>query len=63
MSVGKKSRNVGIHMNSNEGQGGKCRKKQLIFLGMEMKEIIGKNLKYKIKQLDCSQEPDHVFQR
>lgn len=27
-----------------------------------MKEI-GKNLKHKIKQLDCSQEPDHAFQR
>lgn len=26
-----------------------------------MKEV-GKNLKYKIKQLNCSQEPDHVFQ-
>lgn len=29
---------------------------------MEIKEI-RKNLKYKIKQLYCSQESDHVFQK
>lgn len=62
MSLGKKSRNVGMYMNNNEGQGGKCRKEATNLFGMDIR-VIENNLKYRIRQLDCSHETDHVLRR